>query len=206
MPTVYLIRHGMNDYAKKQRLAGRLPGVHLNEQGRAEVAALAEALKGIPLKAVYSSPLDRAVETAQSIASMHGLQVEKRPNLIETALGEWEGQSVKRLSRDKRWKQLQENPAQFRFPAGEWMVEQQARLVAEVETLCTRHKQKDYFAIVGHADPLKLVIAHFIGLPLDLFQRLVIDTASVSTLMIGRKEIKLVNLNLRAKEFGSKPV
>ncbi len=199
MPTVYLIRHGMNDYAKKQRLAGRLPGVHLNEEGHAEVAALAEALKSIPLKAVYSSPLDRAVETAQILAKPHGLRVEKRPNLIETALGEWEGQSVRRLRRDKRWKQLQENPAKFRFPAGEWMVEQQARLVTEVETLCARHQAKDHIAMVGHADPLKLVIAHYIGLPLDLFQRLTVDTASVSTLIVGKNETRLLRLNWKPK-------
>jgi len=195
MPIVHLIRHGHNDYVKKGLLAGRLPGVHLNEKGRTEVAALAEAMKDTPLKAVYSSPLDRALETARIVARLHGLQVERRPNLIETALGDWEGKSVKRLSRERRWRQLQENPSQFRFPGGEWMVEQQARLVKEVETLCARHKIKDHFAIIGHADPLKLIVAHYLGLPLDLFQRLAMDTASVSALMIGEKGTKLLRLN-----------
>jgi len=195
MPIVHLIRHGHNDYVKKGLLAGRLPGVHLNEKGRTEVAALAEAMKDTPLKAVYSSPLDRALETARIVARLHGLQVERRPNLIETALGDWEGKSVKRLSRERRWRQLQENPSQFRFPGGEWMVEQQARLVKEVETLWARHKIKDHFAIIGHADPLKLIVAHYLGLPLDLFQRLAMDTASVSALMIEEKETKLLRLN-----------
>jgi len=195
MPIVHLIRHGHNDYVKKGLLAGRLPGVHLNEKGRTEVAALAEAIKDTPLKAVYSSPLDRALETARIVARLHGLQVERRPNLIETALGDWEGKSVKRLSRERRWRQLQENPSQFRFPGGEWMVEQQARLVKEVETLWARHKIKDHFAIIGHADPLKLIVAHYLGLPLDLFQRLAMDTASVSALMIEEKETKLLRLN-----------
>jgi len=195
MPIVHLIRHGHNDYVKKGLLAGRLPGVHLNEKGRTEVAALAEAMKDTPLKAVYSSPLDRALETARIVARLHGLQVERRPNLIETALGDWEGKSVKRLSRERRWRQLQENPSQFRFPGGEWMVEQQARLVKEVETLRARHKIKDHFAIIGHADPLKLIVAHYLGLPLDLFQRLAMDTASVSALMIEEKETKLLRLN-----------
>jgi len=195
MPIVHLIRHGHNDYVKKGLLAGRLPGVHLNEKGRTEVAALAEAMKDTPLKAVYSSPLDRALETARIVARLHGLQVERRPNLIETALGDWEGKSVKRLSRERRWRQLQENPSQFRYPGGEWMVEQQARLVKEVETLWARHKIKDHFAIIGHADPLKLIVAHYLGLPLDLFQRLAMDTASVSALMIEEKETKLLRLN-----------
>lgn len=199
MPIVHLIRHGHNDYVKKGMLAGRLPGVHLNEKGRANVADLAEALNDLPLKAVYSSPLDRAMETAQIVAKAHALQVVKRANLVETALGDWEGKSVKRLSRDKRWKQLQENPSQFRFPGGEWMVEQQARLVKEVQVLCDQHKAKEQFAIVGHADPLKLIIAYYIGLPLDSFQRLVMDTASVSTLEIGTAGARLLRMNWKPK-------
>jgi probable phosphoglycerate mutase len=199
MPIIYLIRHGHNDYGKKGLLPGRLPGVHLNEKGRAEAAALAEALRDIPLKAVYSSPLDRAMETARIVAEVHGLKIEKRPNLIETALGDWEGKSVKRLSRDKRWRQLQEHPSQFRFPGGEWMVEQQTRLITEVQTLSARHKAKDHFAVVGHADPLKLIIAYYIGLPLDLFQRLRVDLASVSTLIVGAKETQLLRMNWKPK-------
>jgi len=199
MPIIHLIRHGHNDYGKKGLLPGRLPGVHLNEQGRNAVAALAEALKNTPLKAVYSSPLERAMETSQAIAKASGLRVEKRPNLVETALGDWEGKSIKRLSRDKRWRQLQEHPSQFRFPGGERMVEQQARLITEVQTLCGRHKAKDHFAIVGHADPLKLIIAYYIGLPLDLFQRLTVDLASVSTLIVGAKETRLLRMNWKPR-------
>lgn len=204
MPTVLLIRHGENDYVKKQVLAGRLPGVHLNERGRAQAQALAQALKDIQLKAVYSSPLDRAVETARPIAAAHKLKVVKRDGLVETLLGEWEGKSVKRLSRSKQWKLLQEHPSRFRFRGGEWMVEHQARLVAEIETLCGRHEPKDIIACVGHADPLKLIIAYYIGLPLDHFQRLSISTASISTLQLGAGDARLVNLNVSAQEFQNK--
>ncbi len=204
MPTVLLIRHGENDYVKKRRLAGRLPGVHLNERGRAQAQALALALKDTPLKAVYCSPLDRAVETAQPIAAAHGLKVVKREALVETRLGEWEGQSVKRLSRTKQWKLLQEHPSRFRFPGGEWMVEQQARLVAEIEALCAMHKPKDIIVCVGHADPLKLIIAYYIGLPLDNFQRLMVNTASISTLMLGAHGALLLKLNQSAKDFEKK--
>jgi probable phosphoglycerate mutase len=204
MPTVLLIRHGENDYVKKQRLAGRLPGVHLNERGRAQAQALAQALKDTPLKEVYCSPLDRAVETAQPIAAARGLRVVKREALVETRLGEWEGQSVKRLSRSKQWKILQEHPSRFRFPGGEWIVEQQARLVAEIEALCALHKPKDVIACVGHADPLKLIIAYYIGLPLDNFQRLMVNTASISTLVLGERGAMLLNLNQSAKDFENK--
>ncbi len=206
MPTVLLIRHAENDYVKKQRLAGRLPGVHLNARGRTQAQALARALKDTPLKAVYSSPLDRAMETAQPIAAVHGLKAVKRDGLVETRLGSWEGQSVKRLSRSKQWKLLQEHPSRFRFPGGEWMVEQQARLVTEIETLCARHKPKDIIACVGHADPLKLIIAYYIGLPLDHFQRLMVDTASISTLVLGAHGALLLNLNRSVKDFSEKRV
>lgn len=204
MPTVLLIRHGENDYVKKQRLAGRLPGVHLNERGRAQAQALAQALKDTPLKAIYCSPLERAVETAQPIAAAHGLKVIRREALVETQLGDWEGQSVKRLSRSKQWKLLQEHPSRFRFPGGEWMVEQQARLAAEIEALCAMHKPKDIIACVGHADPLKLIIVYYIGLPLDNFQRLMVNTASISTLVLGARGALLLNLNQSAAEFNAK--
>jgi probable phosphoglycerate mutase len=204
MPTVLLIRHGENDYVKKQRLAGRLPGVHLNERGRAQAQALARALKDTPLKAIYCSPLERAVETAQPIAAARGLKVIKRDALVETRLGEWEGQSVRRLSRSKQWKLLQEHPSRFRFPGGEWMVEQQARLAAEIEALCAMHKPKDIIACVGHADPLKLIIAYYIGLPLDNFQRLMVNTASISTLVMSARGALLLNLNQSPAEFNSK--
>jgi probable phosphoglycerate mutase len=206
MPIIHLIRHGENDFVKKQRLAGRLPGVHLNERGRVQAQAIADALKGVPLKAIYSSPLDRAVETAKPLAKAHGLKVELREGLIETALGDWEGKSIKQLNRDKRWGILQENPSRAKFPGGETMPEQQTRLVDEIETLCEQHRAKDVIAVVGHADPIKLIIAYFIGLPLDLFQRLGLDTGSISTLWISEKNSKLLQLNANPKDFSIKPV
>lgn len=200
MTTVLLIRHGENDFVKKQRLAGRLPGVHLNARGQAQAAALAKALKDVKLAAVYSSPLDRAVETAKPLAASRGLKVIKRSGLIETQLGDWEGKSIKALQRDKRWRLLQESPAHFRFPGGESMLEQQARLISEVQALCEQHKPKDIIACVLHADPIKLIIAHYAGMPLDQFQRLSVATASVSTLRIEPGRAILERLNWVAPE------
>jgi probable phosphoglycerate mutase len=206
MPIILLIRHGENDFVKKQKLAGRLSGVHLNERGRTQAQAIAQAMKDVPIKAIYSSPLDRAMETAEPLAKVHGLKVESRKNLIETALGDWEGKSIKQLNRDKRWRILQENPSRAKFPGGETMPEQQTRLVDEIEILCEKHKAKDVIAVVGHADPIKLIIAYFIGLPLDLFQRLGLDTGSISTLWISEKSAKLMQLNAAPKDFSFTPV
>ena len=206
MPIILLIRHGQTEFFKKGRLPGRLPGARLNAKGRAEAAALAEALRPLALKAIYSSPLERTMQTAQAIASVQGLRVHKRPGLIETDLGDWEGLSIKRLQRTKEWKILQETPSRFQFPGGEWVIENQARLVAEIEALCRLHKPKDLIACVGHADPIKLIIAHYLGLPLDMFQRILIDTVSVSALMLDQGKPKLINLNWKTTGFGDEPV
>jgi len=200
MPTVLLIRHGENDYVKKQKLAGRLPGVHLNARGRAQAAALAAALKDTKLASVYCSPLERAVETAQPLAAGHGLRAIKRKGLLETDIGDWQDKSLKMLRKDKRWAVLQSRPSFFRFPGGESMLEQQARLVAEIEALCAMHKPQDSIACVLHADPIKLIIAHYAGIPLDQFQRLSIATASVTTLNIQPGYATLERLNWTAPE------
>jgi probable phosphoglycerate mutase len=204
MPTILLVRHGENDFVKKGRLAGRLPNVHLNERGRQQAAAVAHALRDTKLKAVYSSPLDRAYETAQAIAKPHGLRVIKREALIETQLGHWEGKTVAALRRTKEWRTLQEQPSRFQFPGGEWMVEQQARLITEIEHICAAHKPKDVVAVVGHADPWKLVLAYYLGLPLDNFQRLHLHTASVSTLVIDKGAAKVITVNWTASESDKK--
>jgi probable phosphoglycerate mutase len=195
MPTLLLIRHGENNFVKQSRLAGRLPGVHLNARGRAQVAALAAALERTKLAAVYTSPLDRCVETAQVIAAAQDLRPLKRADLAETKLGDWEGKRIAALRRDKRWRDLQERPASFRFPGGESMLEQQARLVSEVQTCCAQHKAKDAIAVVSHGDPIKLIITYYLGLSLDHFQRLHVDTASMSTLVIGDGAARLLRLN-----------
>jgi probable phosphomutase (TIGR03848 family) len=206
MPTVLLIRHGENDFVKKGRLAGRLPGVHLNERGRSQAAAVAEALRRSKLAAVYSSPLDRAFETAQAVAKPHGLRVEKRQALIESDLGDWQGKSIAALRRKREWHMLQENPSRFRFPGGEWIVEQQARLVAEIERICAAHRAKETVAVVGHADPFKLILAYYLGLPLDNFQRIMLNTCSVSSLHIDKGAARVVNINWTVPELRKKPV
>src|SRR5574339_1193622 len=97
MPLLLLIRHGENDYVKTSKLAGRLPGVHLNEFGQKQAQALGEALKDVPIRAIYSSPLERAMETATPIAKAIGLTIQKEKGLLETNVGDWQGKSLKRL-------------------------------------------------------------------------------------------------------------
>lgn len=197
MPLLLLIRHGENDYTKTHKLAGRLSGVHLNEHGRKQAQALAEALAQVPIKAVYSSPLERAMETAATIAKSVRLTVQKEKGLLETNVGDWQGKSLKRLYLHKHWKVVQRAPSRAQFPNGETFHECQYRIVSTLDAILSRHKPNDIVACVFHADPIKLAVAHYIGLPLDQFQRLGCDTGSVSALAVGEMSATLLKLNQR---------
>ena len=178
------------------KLAGWLPDVHLNDKGRQQAEALAENLKKFKLKAVYSSPLDRTVETAQPIAQTQNLKVIQRAGLGEVKYGKWQGRTLKSLRKLKAWSIIQHTPSLARFPNGESFPEAQARIVAELESLRQEYSgKKDIIACVSHSDMVKLAIAHYVGLPLDLFQRLVVQPASVSVLVVTKSHIQLARLN-----------
>ena len=195
MPVILLVRHGENDYVKKGRLAGRLPGVHLNKKGRGQAQALAEKLAAAPVKAIYSSPLERAVETAEPIAKALNLAVELRPGLIEVDVGEWQDQKVKGLSRQKLWKIVQGAPSRMKFPGGESFSDAQHRICQDLETLASQHEAKDLVVCVTHSDVIKLAVAYFIGMPLDSFQRLHVSPASITALALGEGPAHLLTLN-----------
>jgi probable phosphomutase (TIGR03848 family) len=198
MPLLLLIRHGENDFVKSSRMAGRLPGVHLNERGQKQAQALAEALKDVPLKAIYSSPLERALETASPIAESHKLKIFQEPDLMDTDLGKWEGRSWRVLSLTKAWKIVQNAPSRFRFPDGESFLEAETRYVNVLDRILKNHnKPQDVVAVIFHADPIKLAVAHFLGLPLDHFQRLSCDTGSLTVLHLSESGANLVKLNQR---------
>jgi probable phosphoglycerate mutase len=195
MPTLLLIRHGENDYVKQGKLAGRLPGVCLNETGRQQAQRLAELLSKAPLKAVYASPLERALETAAPLAQAHGLDVQVRPALVEIDIGGWTDQLLKALRRRREWKTVQLVPSRFRFPGGETFAECQQRMVNELEALCQQHTEKEIIACVSHADPIKLAVAYFLGLPLDHFQRLGVSPGSITALQLSENNAVLLALN-----------
>ncbi len=198
MPLLLLIRHGENDFVKTGKLAGRLPEIHLNERGQKQAVALGEALKDVPIKAIYSSPLERAVETATPIANARKLQIIPEPDLMDTDVGSWQGKSLKILRRTNAWKIVQGAPSRFRFPDGESFVESQVRYVSVLERVIKTHnKPQDIVAVVFHADPIKLVVAYFLGMPLDHFQRLSCDTGSLTALYVGEAGSNLIKLNQR---------
>ncbi len=184
MANVLLIRHGQNDWVNKRRLAGWTPGVHLNDEGHKQSEALSERLSSLPLKAVYSSPLERCVETAVTLAKPHDLTVVELEAIGEVHYGDWQGKKIKKLSQKKRqWYAVQHYPSRFRFPDGESLREVQQRAVAAIETLSAQH-EKELIAVVSHADVIKLVLAYYLGLHIDMFQRIIVAPASVSALAL----------------------
>jgi probable phosphomutase (TIGR03848 family) len=206
MTILLLIRHGENDYSKKGKLAGRLAGVHLNERGRKQADELGQALSQVPLKAVYSSPLERAMETAAPIARARGLTVLREPGLLEANVGKWQGQSVRKLSLTRYWRIVQNAPSRAGHPGGETFQQVQTRIVTALDGICRKHKPRDIVACVYHADPIKLAVAHYLGLPLDNFQRLGCDTGSVTALFISDLGANLMKLNQRPPfEFLTQP-
>ena len=188
-----LIRHAQNDWVG-ERLAGWTPGVHLNEVGRAQAATLAQQLAEVPLAAIYSSPLERTLETAQPLAETWDLAVEVREGLGEARYGDWTGRNLEELQKEELWPVVQVYPGGARFPGGESMREVQARIVAEIDAIRDAHAGQTV-AVVSHSDPIKMAVAHYAGLPLDLFQRLTIAPASVTAFAFTKFGPRLLCLN-----------
>jgi probable phosphoglycerate mutase len=189
-----LIRHGANDFLTQRRLAGWLPGVHLNELGRAQAQATGQRLAAAPLAAIYSSPLERCRETAEAIAAPHGLAVQVLDEIGEARCGDWTGQLISELQGTEMWRTIQSAPSLARFPGGESFYETQARMVAAFERLRVAHAGQ-LIAVVSHSDPLKLALAYYIGQHLDQFQRLVIQPAAISELVFSPAGPRLLRCN-----------
>lgn len=180
---VLLIRHATAEY-KPGRLYGWTPGVHLSAQGRDEAKMLAGRLEGVRLKALYSSPLERCVETAEAIAGGRRLDVKIVEKLGEVRYGSWQGRTYRSLVKTPLWRTVQLVPSQATFPGGESLLELQRRGVEAIEDIRRAHR-RGVVAAVSHADMIKAILAHYLGLHLDLFQRINVEPASVSAIALG---------------------
>jgi probable phosphomutase (TIGR03848 family) len=192
--TVLLIRHGENEWTEQHKLAGRTPGVHLNPYGRLQAEALGQRLATTELSAILASPLERTMETAQAIAQHHQLKVETRPGIVEVDYGKWTGQAIKKLAKRKKWPVIQLYPTGADFPGGETMFDMQARMVRELNALVAEYSGKT-IAVVGHADLIKAAVAHYLGVHFDLFQRIMISTASITTINFSPMGPRVVAVN-----------
>ena len=178
MARIILVRHAPTPETGT-RLTGRLPGVSLDEAGREAARATGAALADLELSAVYSSPIDRTIETARIVGRPHELRPIPEPGLTEIDFGTWTGETLDSLRRTDLWETVQQAPSRFRFPGGESFVEAQARAVECTQRIAGEHRG-DTVVAVSHSDVIKLLLSHFLGQPLDLFQRFRISTASIS--------------------------
>lgn len=195
MTTIILVRHGENDWVKKHRLAGWIEGVHLNENGRSQAKDAAKRLSKLPIKHIYSSPVTRCVETAEYIAKSHKLDIIELEDVGEVRYGDWEGKKIKKLATKPEWHAVQYYPSRFEFPNGEALRDVQFRAIQALEKLSAKH-QDDIIAVVSHADLIKLVLAHYLGVHIDLFQRIIISPASVSVLaLMENGVVRVVRVN-----------
>ena len=183
--TILLVRHGATATTGTV-LPGRAPGLHLAERGAAQAQAVAQRIGELAKKpaALYVSPLERARETAAPIAKSLGLRAVTERGLLECDFGTWTGKKLGLLQRKAEWNAVQHSPSTFRFPEGESFSEMQQRIWVTLEKLATRHRNRT-IVVVSHADPIKAAVTYAQGVPLDLFQRTVISTCSVSALAIG---------------------
>jgi probable phosphomutase (TIGR03848 family) len=178
---ILLVRHGQTPTTGRI-LPGRAPGLHLAARGRRQAEAVAARLARLPrVAAVYASPMERARETAAAIAGARRLAVRVEPGLNDIDPGEWTGARLSQLRRKPEWAIVQHHPSGFRFPRGESFVELQARLAATLDRLVARHAGETFVA-VSHADPIRIALAHALGLSLDFFQRIAIAPGSVSAI------------------------
>jgi probable phosphomutase (TIGR03848 family) len=194
MTRLLLIRHGVSDAQQSGLLAGWTPGIHLNGTGRAQAEALARRLAPVEIAAVYASPLERTLETAEIIAAPHGLPAVARERLGEVRVGRWTGQAIEKLRKQRLWRQVQFAPSVMRFPDGESFREVQTRVVEELDYLRLEHPGQTV-AVVSHADVIRVAVAYYAGLPLDMFQRLVIAPASLTALELESPAPRLLCLN-----------
>jgi probable phosphomutase (TIGR03848 family) len=178
---VLLVRHGQTPTTGKL-LPGRAPGLRLADTGQAQAQAAAQRVAALPkVDAVYSSPLERARETAAPIGKALGQRVHIDKGLLECDFGQWTGAELKQLMKLPEWGTVQRAPSTFRFPGGESFTEMQTRMVTAVDRLRAKHAG-GVVVCVSHADPIKALVAHAMGTHLDLFQRIVISTCSVSAI------------------------
>jgi len=193
MTRFLLIRHATTEAIGK-RLAGRRPGMHLDEAGRRQAQVLAERLSRLPVAAIYSSPLERTLETAEPIAKLLGREVVSREELLEIEFGDWTGKDFGELDAVPGFQRFNGFRSCSPVPGGEFMLQAQLRMVLGLDALRRLHPD-ECVAVVSHGDMIRAAIAHYAGIPLDLFQRLEVSPASISTIDIDDRTVRLIGIN-----------
>ena len=191
---VLLVRHGQTPTTGKV-LPGRAHGLHLAAAGTQQAQRVAERLAALPaIDAIYSSPLERARETAAPIAARQGMKVRIDKGLLECDFGDWTGLELKKLMKLPEWGTVQRAPSTFTFPNGESFTAMQTRMISAIDRLRARHTG-GVVVCVSHADPIKAAVAHAAGTHIDMFQRIVISTCSITAIAYGHGAPVVLTVN-----------
>jgi len=199
VPTVILLRHGRSSANVAGVLAGRSPGIELDETGRAQAEKVIARLDGVPLAAIVHSPLDRCAQTVAPLAAARELAPVVEPDLAEVDYGSWTGSELKSLTKEPLWRVVQAHPSAAVFPAGEGLAAMQARVVAAVRrhdaAVAAEHGPNAVWLACSHGDPIKSVLADALATHLDNFQRIMVDTCSISVISYTETRPFVVRVN-----------
>ncbi|MBC2934567.1 histidine phosphatase family protein [Nocardioides sp. zg-1228] len=207
MPTVILVRHGRSTANATGVLAGRQPGVHLDETGLRQAVAVGERLAGVRLAAAVTSPLERCRETCREITRRQAspLRAGTDKQLSECDYGDWQGRPLKDLAKERLWTTVQAQPSAATFPGGESMRAMQDRAVAAVRRhdarVAAEHGEDAVWVAVSHGDVIKSILADALGTHLDLFQRIHVDPASVSVVRYTESRPFVIGTNTHAGDL-----
>ncbi|NMB55597.1 MAG: phosphoglycerate mutase [Leptolinea sp.] len=202
MPALILARHGETDVIGK-KLTGRINGIHLNASGRKQADVIAAYLKSLKIGAIFSSPLERAMETARPLSEACGIPISPHSGLTEINFGAWQGRPYRQLEKLKLWQTIQTSPSRVTFPAGESFITARQRMVASLEEIVSVLGKNDVAVCFSHCDPIRLAIAYFLNMALDDFQRLTIEPGSLSLVIFIDGKIRLGPINFQAAESES---
>ncbi len=192
--TLLLVRHGLTALTGPV-LAGRTPGVHLSEAGRAQAAALAGRIAGVRLDAIVSSPLERCQETALAVAEGRGMDVQTDERFVECGYGAWTGRPLAELAKEPLWQVVQAHPSAVTFPEGESLTVMQHRAVTAVREWNQRLGGKGVYLACSHGDVIKAIVADALGLHLDHFQRITADPAALTVIRYAPLRPFVLRLN-----------
>jgi probable phosphoglycerate mutase len=193
MTILYFVRHGKTDHSGR-RLCGNIPGIHLNQTGREQADKIASFFEKIPIKSIYTSPVERAIETALTTANKKLLPVEEVEYLREIDFGDYQGKGEE-LQRDPLWNTFLKTPTEIHFPNGETVSQAQKRVVEGLNEISVNSPDDEEIMAVAHCEILRFAIAHALNMPLEEYMRLTLDTGSISKVAWSEGHKKVLFLN-----------
>lgn len=204
MTTFLLLRHAHSTANAAGILAGRLEDIHLSEIGKRQSLEVAESLKDFEIGRIYTSPLERCIESVTPLAQRRSKRISQLPLMIEMDYGAWSGKNLKTLRHTSLWQKIQRSPSQVTFPEGESFASAARRVEKALTTLSQKHP-KSTVLVCSHGDIIKIAVQITLGGELDKFQRVIIDPATLTTLVWSGRERAVVSLNNRlTKRSGKK--